>query len=280
MNTVVTEGSTLGQVIERTLTVPENAKAMLLIIHGLAEHRGRYSKQVEFFTAHQIACCTIDLPGHGAACATRGDMVSFTDCVNDLALLVDSLKFKHATLPLFIWGHSMGSLIATLVAAERSPKIRGVITSSVPVAAMDAVPKWRAALFKFAERIVPTQRVRLPISYAAISRDPVVVEAYKNDPLIPKSVTLRLLLGMFEASSRAIRKAKRLRMPWLALHGGADRIAPPIGSQRLIDALASTDTRLLVWHSAFHEVHNDIEPDRTVMLDAMVEWMLEKANKQ
>lgn len=280
MNQLVTENSSLGQAIPRTFTVPENAKAMLLIIHGLAEHRGRYSQHVEYFVEHQIACCAIDLPGHGAACANRGDIASFTACVNDLALLVDSLKFKHPTLPLFIWGHSMGSLIATLVAAERSPKIRGMITSSVPVAAMDAVPKWRVSLFRFANRIVPTQRIRLPINYSAISRDAAVVEAYKNDPLVPKSVTLRLLLGMFEASGLALRKAKRLRMPWLAVHGGADRVAPPIGSQRLIDALASTDTRLLIWHQAYHEVHNDIEPDRSAMLGAMVEWMLEKLNKQ
>jgi acylglycerol lipase len=263
--------------VDRTVAVPADASAMLLIIHGLAEHRGRYAKLIDYFTANKVAVCTVDLRGHGTSPGVRGDVVSFHECVNDLAMLIDSLKYNHPTLALFIWGHSMGAVMATRVAAERSPKIRGVITSGAPFAALDQVAAWRTALFKFAARYVPTHRIRLPIAINALSRDAAVIDAYRNDPLIPKTITLRLLVGMIEANARALRAASKLRMPWLALHGGADRIAPPIGSQRLIDALASADTHLTLWPDAYHEVHNDIEPDRSAFLSKMVEWIAERS---
>ena len=262
--------------LDRSMNVPADARAMLLIVHGLAEHRGRYVKVVEFFNARGIACCTFDLRGHGKSPGRRGDVGSFDDFVNDAAMLIDSLKFTYPQLPLFMWGHSMGAVIATLAAAERSPKLRGVITSSPPFAAFDKIPWIAAWMMKWLSRIAPTRMVPLPVKPERLSRDASVGEAYIADPLVPKTVTVRLLVGLSDASARALRATRRVRVPWLALHGGEDRVAPPIGSQRLIDALQSADKQIMLWPAARHEVHNELEPERTEFLEKIAGWIEER----
>ena len=91
--------------------------------------------------------------------------------------------------------------------------------------------------------------------------------------MVPRALTLRFLVGMYEGSRRALRVAAKLRMPWLAMHGTDDVMAPPIGSQRLIDALESNDKQLRLWPGGRHEVHNEIEPMRTEFLTEIAEWI-------
>jgi alpha-beta hydrolase superfamily lysophospholipase len=85
-----------------------------------------------------------------------------------------------------------------------------------------------------------------------------------------------LLVQLAEASMRCVQVARKIKTPWLALHGTDDEIAPAIGSQRLIDALASTNKYLRVWPLARHEIHNEIEPTRTEFLECMAAWVKER----
>jgi alpha-beta hydrolase superfamily lysophospholipase len=176
----------------------------------------------------------------------------------------------------------MGAIVATLTVAylaTRGPvKIRGVITSSAPVAAFDAFPKIAVRALTWAARIVPRKRVARPFKPERLSRDLNVGERYGADPLVPRAITMRFLSELATACLQSIRTARKLRLPWLAMHGGDDEIAPPIGSQRLIDSLGSVDKFLRLWPGARHEVHNEIEPARTEFLTCMVEWVRERAS--
>ena len=262
--------------VEGAIDAPDNARAMLLIVHGLAEHRGRYAQIVERFNAHGIACCTFDHKGHGRSPGRRGHVDAFDEFVNDASLLIDSVKFKYPELPLFIWGHSMGSLIAILATAARPLKVRGVITSGAPFAAFDRLSALTVWTMKWMSRLAPTRATPLPVDPGRLSRDPKIGAAYVADALIPKFVTVRLLVELYQASARALQAARSLRMPWLALHGGDDRVAPPIGSQRLLDTLASVDKHIRLWPNARHEVHNELEPERTEFLEAIEGFVRER----
>jgi acylglycerol lipase len=260
--------------------VPENAQAILVLIHGMAEYSGRYESIVEFFVARGIGCVGFDLRGHGSAPRSeseRGDVESFADFVTDSCAVIEGARARYPRLPLFVWGHSMGAIVATLAAsrlASQGPgKIRGVITSGAPIAAFDAYSKFMRRFLTLLSYVIPKRRVPRPFKPERLSRDLDVGLRYGADPLVPKAITLRLLVGMSEACERCLRVAPKLLMPWLALHGCDDRIAPPIGSQRLIDVLGSKDKQLRVWPEARHEVHNEIEPTRTEFLNCIVEWV-------
>jgi len=261
--------------------VPDGAKAMLVLIHGMAEHSARYRDAIGFFNAHGIACCSFDQRGHGRAPKTeseRGDIVSFADVVTDAAAVIGGVRARHPSLPVFVWGHSMGAIVATLTAAHMAANgpthIRGVITSSAPIAAFDGIPALLMRVAKIAVHLMPRKRLARPFRPERLSRDLQVGMRYGADPLVPKSITLRLLVQLAAASTQCLRVARKLRLPWLLLHGGDDEIAPPIGSQQLLDALASSDKQLRIWHNARHELHNEIEPTRTEFLTCITEWVL------
>jgi acylglycerol lipase len=263
--------------------VPADAKAIVVLIHGMAEHSARYRPAIDFLNAQGIGCCSFDQRGHGTAVASeaeRGDVVSFQDFVADATAVVETARNKYAPLPIFVWGHSMGAIIATLTAAQvtaLSPgKIRGAITSSPPVAAFDVVPAFVMRLLKGLAYVIPKYRVARPFKPERLSRELQVGLRYDKDPLVPKKTSLRLLVQLADASAQCVRVARKIRVPWLALHGSDDQIAPAIGSQRLFDALASPDKQLRLWPEARHEVHNEIEPTRTEFLMCIVEWVRER----
>lgn len=265
----------------REFHVPDRARAVLVIIHGMAEYSARYRPHVEFFNAHDIGVCTFDQRGHGQAVTPeqpRGDVASFQDLVSDAVAMVEAVRGKYPGRPVFVWGHSMGAIIATLAAAQlaqRGPSVvRGVITSSAPIASFDAYSWWALKSIVIMSKVAPRKRMQRPFNPERLSRDLEVGRRYAADPLVPRAVTLRLLVGLYRATGDCLRAARTIRTPWLALHGTDDRVAPAIGSQRLIDALAATDKQLRLWPDARHEVHNEIEPTRTEFLQCMVEWML------
>jgi alpha-beta hydrolase superfamily lysophospholipase len=260
--------------------VPSAPRAMLVVIHGMAEHSARYRDVIEFFNAQGIGCCSFDQQGHGRSPLderARGDVPAFDTFISDAVAVIDAARVRHPELPIFVWGHSMGAIIATLTAArfgiDTPTKVRGVITSSPPTAAFDFLPKPVLGVLKFASMVAPRTRLARPFKPERLSRDLQVGLRYGADVLVPKAVTLRFLVQLAQASAASVLIARKLRIPWLALHGDADEIAPAIGSQRLFDALASPDKQIRLWPGARHELHNEIEPTRTEMLQLMVEWM-------
>ena len=263
--------------------VPADAKAIIVLIHGMAEYSGRYETAIEFFNANGLGCISFDQRGHGKAPPSereRGDVEAFSDFVTDAVAVIDGARAKFPQLRLFLWGHSMGAVIATLTAARlvrQSPgRIRGVITSSAPIAAFDAYPRFVRRLLIWFAYVIPKYRFIRPFHAERLSRNLEVGLRYSADVLVPKTITLRLLTGLAEAGEQCLRVAPKLLLPWLALHGSDDQIAPPIGSQRLIDALGGTDKQLRLWPGARHELHNEIEPTRTEFLNCLVEWVKER----
>jgi alpha-beta hydrolase superfamily lysophospholipase len=264
--------------------VPEGAKAMLVLIHGMAEHSGRYTEIIRLLNAGAIACCSFDLRGHGMAPASekdRGDVVAFQDLVADSAAVIYDARARYPQLPLFVWGHSMGAIVATLAVSQATlpgtRKVCGVITSGPPVAAFDTVPVFALRILQALSHVIPRFRVALPFKPEHLSRDLLVGVRYGEDRLVPKTITLRLLVQLAEATSQCVQVARKIKSPWLAAHGADDQIAPPIGSQRLIDALGSSDKYLRLWQGARHELHNEIEPTRSEFLETMVAWMRDRA---
>lgn len=191
--------------------IPPGARAALLIVHGLAEHCGRYQSAVERVSAQGIAAFTFDLRGHGQSPGDRADIRSFQHYVDDLLSLRRAIVAAHPRLPLFIWAHSLGSIIAIRAVEQDGANLAGVITSGCPVAAFPRMPSpLRNTVVALA---APFRGVHVNpgLPPTDLSHSKAVQDDYVEDPLVPEKVTVRLLIEL--SVPAGIRWSRRARSP-------------------------------------------------------------------
>jgi alpha-beta hydrolase superfamily lysophospholipase len=266
----------IGTRFLRLESVPRGAKAGLIIVHGIAEHGARYRRAAEALAGRNIGSFVYDQRGHGLSPGTRTHIGDFADFAADLRLIGENVQQRFPELPLFVWGHSMGSVVVML-AAEEIKWARGFITTGC---ALDAMPKLdgaAGALLRMAAALAPRLRISLRIDASALTQVVEEQQRHMSDPLVPRTASLRLLYGFAEACRTCRANAPKITLPWLAVHGEADKVCPISGSRTLIETLGSRDKRLVTYPNLLHEVHNEDEPSRTALFDLMSRWILERA---
>lgn len=274
MTTHLIAGSSL--VLDETLAA--NPRAGVIIVHGLAEHAARYRDVAAFFAARGISCFVYDQRGHGPHPAVRTHVDRFDDFVADLRSVGDGVHERHPQLPLFVWGHSMGSVAATLLAASAVPWLRGVITSSSSLELFRTGLNPLHPFFRVLARVLPRLRIPLGLDEKKISSDRSIQRAYAGDPLIPATASLRLIVEFARACELCRERAPGIVVPWLVVHGEADEIAPAAGSRALFDLLGSADKRLTTYPKLRHEIHNETPDARAAFLTMVAAWIGERAS--
>src|SRR5262245_9183501 len=141
------------------------ARAELLIVHGLAEYAERYREIATTLAEHGISCFAYDQRGHGSRPGTRTHVDRFDDYVDDLNLAAESLRRRSPELPLFVWGHSMGSIVAICAVLSARHRWRGAITTSNSLEVFRRGPNPLNPLFRLAARVAP--RIRVPLGLDA-----------------------------------------------------------------------------------------------------------------
>jgi alpha-beta hydrolase superfamily lysophospholipase len=262
--------------------VPQAPSACLIVLHGLAEHCGRYVAPIDYVAASGIACFAYDQRGHGRSPGTRADIVRFSQFADDFATIRAGIAARYPHLPVFLWGHSLGSIVALRSALDPRNSLAGVITTGCPVC---AVPGWSlpTSVWAFACKLVaalPTLRVQPGLPVEALSHDQKIQYDYLHDPLVQKKVTVRLLVELGSACAYVLQQASSIHAPWLAVHGAEDSIAPPQGSQRLVARLGSFDKQVLIRPGLFHEVHNEAEPAASQFRELISHWIRERTVPQ
>jgi alpha-beta hydrolase superfamily lysophospholipase len=256
---------------------PVGAEAGLIIVHGIAEHGGRYRHVTEALARHHIACFVYDQRGHGASLGPRTHLADFAQFSKDLDGVGAAIQQRFPGLPLFVWGHSMGSVVVNLAALETLDWACGIITSGC---ALDAMPKLSGALgliMGVASAVVPRLRIGLGIDATLLTQVPETQRQHMSDPLVPRTASLRLLYGFAQACKSCHTNLARINKPWLAIHGEADTVCPVSGSKTLIAGLASADKRLVTYPKLLHEVHNEDEPSRAALFELMSQWILQRS---
>jgi lysophospholipase len=259
-------------------TLAPDARASLLIVHGLAEYAGRYLDLARTLSERGVSCFAYDQIGHGDRPGVRTHVERFDDFVADLRFAARAVRARFSHQPLFIWGHSMGAVVTALAALEEPATCTGVIVSSNSLEIFRRGPDPLNPVFRLLAAIAPRLRIPLGLDAQKISSDSSVQRAYATDPRIPPTASLRLIVEFAKACERCRPLAARARTPWLVVHGEADRIAPALGSQALYDLLATPDKRLVIYPALRHEVHNEEPAARAAFLDLLTQWMLTRAS--
>ena len=257
-------------------TVPHGAQAGLIIVHGIAEHGERYRHAADALAGKNIASFVYDQRGHGLSPGPRAHIGNFADFAADLCLIGESVRQRFPKLPLFVWGHSMGSVVVVL-AAPHLQWARGIITTGCALDAMPKLDGLAGALLRIASALAPRLRISLRIDASALTQVPEEQQRHMSDPLVPRTASLRLLYGFAEACRSGRASAPAITLPWLAVHGEADRVCPISGSRTLIDTLGSADKQLVTYPGLLHEIHNEDQPARGALFDLMSRWIGERA---
>ena len=197
--------------------------AAVLIVHGIAEHSGRYERAAARLAAAGIDVYSFDLQGFGASAGRRADIESFAVYRSQI---LDNLAPLFASgLPAVLFGHSMGGLLAVDYALSRHRQPDLVVLNSP---ALDAsVPLWQRRAAPLLAKAAPRLSLANPIDPRELFTDPAMAEDYRTDPLVTTRSTVRLGALLFRCMERTGRSLDLYRPPTLLLHGGTDTIVPP-----------------------------------------------------
>ncbi len=251
------------------------ARAMVLLVHGLGEHPGRYAALAGELKGWGLEVLAPHLRGHGRASGRRGDAPDKWTLLHDLAACFDHARQAAMGKPLILLGHSLGGLLcARLVlgalqgeAFGRAPD-RLVLSSPALDGNMNGLQRLMLAVGR---RLAPHLQASNGLKPEWICRDPAVVQAYRNDSLVHDRITPTVASLVADEGPAVIAAAPRWTVPTLLLWAGADRCVAPRGSQAFFDAAPRNVVQGQAFPAMAHEIFN--EPERAEVLALLRTWI-------
>jgi acylglycerol lipase len=256
--------------------MPEQAKASMLLVHGLGEHSSRYAHFAAKLVAEGIAVFTFDGRGHGKSSSPNPTafFANYQDYLKDIDALFQKVKTYIPGIPSFLFGHSMGGGLTAAYALEYQPETQGIILSAPALQPADDVSQLLIAVSSLVSKLAPKLKV-LKLDSNKISRDHEEVRKYDADPLVYHDpVPARTgyeLLRMMDAIKE---KINTFNYPLLLLHGSDDQLTNPKGSEFFFRNVASEDKTFHRYPGLYHELINEYEKE-TVMADVL-DWVRER----
>lgn len=249
---------------------PGEPRAVVCLVHGLGEHSGRYAHLARRLTQAGYSLVAFDLRGHGKSGGPRGHTPSFDALMDDTALMLQEAGRLYPGKPLFLYGHSLGGLLVLNYVLRRKPTLAGVIATGAGLHTSLEEQTVRVSFAKSMGKVLPAVTLATGLNPQDLSRDPQVVANYQKDPLVHDRATLAMAKCNFEAMPYALSHASEFQPPLLLMHGAADRLTYPSGSQEFA-AQVRGDCTLKLWEGLYHEIHN--EPEQEQVFAYLLEWL-------
>jgi lysophospholipase len=250
---------------------PAAPKAALLIVHGFADHCGRYAAMAADFVEKGYAVFRFDYRGHGRSDGKRGHIFAFDDYLQDLRAFRTWAESKSPNLPRFLLAHSNGALISLHGASAEPAGLDGVVLSSPFFGFGVKVPKAKAFVARHLSRRVPALTLATNLNAKEVSHDPAVIEGYSTDPLIGRVASSRWYTETVAAHARCEDAAKALTLPILVQQAGDDRIASAPDTRRVFEQIASSDKTYREYEGLFHEIWFELE--RAPVMSDLSTWI-------
>jgi alpha-beta hydrolase superfamily lysophospholipase len=249
-------------------------RAVVVLSHGLGEYARRYDHVAQRFGAAGLVTYALDHRGHGRSGGKRMLVRDISEFTGDFDTVVGIAKREHPGLKCIVLGHSMGGGIVFAYGVERPDDYDLMVLSGPAVAAQDLVNPLMALAAKGLGLLVPGLPVQ-ELDTNLISRDPAVVEAYQNDPLVYHGrVPTGIGRALLQVGETMPQRAPALTAPLLVVHGSDDGLIPVDGSRKLVEHVGSSDVELKIYPGLYHEVFN--EPEREQVLDDVVSWITQR----
>jgi alpha-beta hydrolase superfamily lysophospholipase len=245
-------------------------RGVVIIVHGLGEHAGRYEHVAHKLNDWGFAVRGYDQCGHGESGGDRGSLPTDSRLLDDLADIIDSTRTRmQPGTPLILLGHSMGGLVVGRFVSLSIRKVDALIMSSPALnPGLSAFQKFLLAVLP---AIAPNLRVGNGVKPQFISHDPAVVAAYRNDRLVHDRISARLARFIATAGPQTVALAAQWSVPTLLMYAGDDRLLNPQGSRDFAAAAPKSRVTSLCFESLYHEIFN--ERDAAPVFAALQQWL-------
>ncbi|MBN3583237.1 lysophospholipase [Algoriphagus aestuarii] len=256
--------------------MPENSMAALLLVHGLGEHSGRYGELATRLNSIGISVFTFDGRGHGKTAEGNLDayIESYLHYLADIDVLLGKVKNYCPGLPVFLYGHSMGGGMAAAYVLKYQPEVAGVVLSSPAIKEAEGTSKILIALSSFISKYFPKLKA-LKLDANKISRNPKEVEKYLNDPLVySNAIPARTGYELLQVMRFIQNLGSHFESPLLLIHGSADELTNPKGSELLYKMAKSIDKTIQIFPGGYHELINDLDKEEVFVV--IENWLKER----
>jgi len=231
------------------------ARGVVMIVPGFNAHSGQYGWVAEQLASGGLAVYAVDLRGRGQSDGERFYVEKLSDYVSDVEKLAQVVKTRDPGLAVFLLGHSAGGVASCLYVLEHQAELAGLICESF--AFQVPAPDFALAVFKGLSHVAPHAHV-VKLNNEYFSRDPEVVQAMNDDPLIAHEVQPTLTMAaMVRGDERLKKEFPLIKLPVLILHGTQDKVTKPAGSQLFYDTVGSADKTLKLYDGYFHDPLHD-----------------------
>lgn len=249
----------------------KDPKAVVCLVHGLGEHIGRYEHVGAAFAEAGYAMLGFDLRGHGKSGGPRGHTPSAEAYYKDIDSFLAEAAKRYPSAPRFIYGHSLGGFLSLAYSLSRKPDLCGMIVSSPGLRTALHEQKVKVTLAKVLGAIAPTITLPSGLNAEHISRDPQVVKAYVNDPLVHDKTSTGFGRAALQAGEFVFAHAAELSTPILLAYCSEDKLAFPRGSEEFASLAPKGLVTLKRFDGLYHEPHN--EPEKAEVLKTYVQWL-------
>jgi len=254
--------------------IADKAKAAVILVHGIGEHSGRYDNLIKSLADKKISVFAIDHRGHGKSDGKRGHIDSFMDYVYDLKLFLEFIKEENKGLPVVLFGHSMGGVIATKYAMTYPDDLSMLVISSPGFTPAFKVPGWKLAVSSFFSSRISTLTFPSGLIVSDLSQDQDTITAYNNDPLVHNKVTARWAVEFMRAGQECISNAVSIKKPLLVFHGKEDHICDYKAAEQFYNDASSAVKKLFIFDGLYHETMNETPAEREKVLSEVTGWIL------
>lgn len=262
-----------GQMLVVQDWMPERGtpvRGVVLLVHGLGEHAGRYDALAHTLNDWGFAVRGYDQHGHGESAGKPGALPSDDRLLEDLAEIVDHTRARMAPdLPLILLGHSLGGLVAARFVSLKMRPVEALVLSSP---ALDAGFKlWQRLLLALLHRWMPDIRLGNGLDPAFLTHDHHIVADYKADRLVHDRISVRLARFIAQAGEATLAAAPAWSVPTLLLFAGTDRLVNPDGSRRFAKVAPQDVLASQCFENLYHEVLN--ETGTPQVLSTLRRWL-------
>ncbi|OHD68174.1 MAG: hypothetical protein A2177_08095 [Spirochaetes bacterium RBG_13_68_11] len=248
-------------------------RGVVVHVHGLGDHSGRYGHVAEFLTDRGFRVLAPDLPGHGRNPGVRGH--ASYPLIEEVigALVAEARRRAGAGCPVFLHGHSMGgSRGLAWQIAHPGERLAGVVALSPSIGGPLPRPTTaKKVLARVLSKLAPSFTMENGLDLSNICRDTAVVEAFRRDPLFHTKISALLGVDFLRSWDWFAQwPGGTLASPVLILQGTGDRCVDPGATVSLAGRLTG-DVTLKTWDGFFHELHS--EPEWREVLGYIAGWM-------